>query len=50
MRAVSWADDLTRLHFRTLQSLAVMRATVFYGVQLGAAAYDEQREPVDIRR
>jgi hypothetical protein len=49
MRPVSRADDLTRLHFRTFQSLAVMCATVFYCVKLGAAAYDKQGKPVDIR-
>jgi hypothetical protein len=50
MGPVTWADDLARLHFRTIQGLAVMCATVFYCVKLSAAAYDKQGEPVDICR
>src|SRR5882757_360043 len=50
MSPVPRADDLTRLDFRTLQRLTVMRATVFYGIQLGAAAYDKHGKPVDICR
>jgi len=49
MGPVSWADDLTRLHFRIFQRLAVMCATVFYCVKLGAAAYDKQGKSVDVR-
>jgi hypothetical protein len=49
MGPVSWADDLTRLHFRTVKGFAVMSATVFYCVKLSATAYDKQDEPVDIR-
>jgi hypothetical protein len=42
--------DLTFLHFRTLQGLAVVCTTVFYCVELIPTAYDKQGEPVDIRR
>jgi hypothetical protein len=48
MGAVPRTDDLTRLDFRTIQRLAVMRAPVFYSVQLGATAYDKHGKPVDI--
>jgi hypothetical protein len=50
MGPVSRADDLTLLHFCIVQRLAVMCATVFYCVKLGATAYDKQGKPVDIRR
>jgi hypothetical protein len=50
MGPVPRADDLTLLHFRIIQRLAVMCATVFYCVKLSAAAYDKQGKPVDIRR
>src|SRR4030081_3408656 len=50
MRPMPGADDLTRLDFRPVQRLAIMCATVFYGVQLRAAAYDQHSKPVDIRR
>ena len=50
MRTMSRTDDLTLLHFRTLQRLAVVCTTVFYCVKLIATAYDKQGEAVDIRR
>jgi hypothetical protein len=50
MSSVPRADYLARLDFRAIQRLAVMSATVLYGIQLRAAAHDEQREPLDIRR
>jgi hypothetical protein len=49
MRPVSRADDLTLFHFRIIQRLAVMCATVFYCVKLAAASYDKQGKPVDVR-
>jgi len=48
MSPVPRADDLTRLDFRTVQRLAVMRAPVFDCIQLRAAAYDEQGKSVEI--
>ena len=50
MGPVSWADDLTRLHFRTFQRLAVMCATVFYCVELFSTAYDNDGGAVDLDR
>jgi hypothetical protein len=44
------ADNLTGLHFRFSQRLAVVCATVFCGVDLGAAAYDNNGDAVDFRR
>lgn len=49
MRTVPRANDLTFLHFRTLQGFAVVRTTVFYCVELISAAYDKKGESVDIR-
>src|SRR5258708_26382065 len=48
MSTVPRADDLARLDLRTVQRLTVMRAAVFYGVQLRAAAYDKHGKPVDV--
>jgi hypothetical protein len=48
MGPVSWADDFTSFHFGLSQRLAVVRATVFYRVNLGAAAYDNDRDAVDL--
>jgi hypothetical protein len=47
MSAVSGANDLTGFHFCLSQSLAVVSATVFYSVDLYAAAYDDDRDAVD---
>jgi hypothetical protein len=41
MRTVPRTNDLTFLHFRTLQGLAVVCATVFYCVELIPTAYDK---------
>ena len=50
MGPVPRANDLTFRHFRTLQGLAVVCATVFYCVELMSAAYDKKGESVDISR
>jgi hypothetical protein len=42
------ANDLTGLHFSFSQRLAVVRATVFYGVNISAAAYDNDGDAVDL--
>jgi hypothetical protein len=49
MGAMSGANDLTGFHFCVSQRLAVVSATVFYGVQLSAAAYDNDGDAVDLR-
>jgi len=48
MRSMPWTYDLTSLHFRTPQWLAVVCATVFYCVKLSAAAYDNDGDAVDL--
>jgi hypothetical protein len=50
MGPVSWADDLASFHFGLSQRFAVVGATVFYRVNLGAAAYDNDRDAVDLGR
>src|ERR1700724_245677 len=50
VRSMPRADDLTALHLRSGERLAVVRATVFYRVQLGAAAYDNHCHAVDLDR
>jgi hypothetical protein len=50
MGPVSWADDLTSFHFGLSQRLAVVCATVFYRINLGAAAYDNDGDAVDLGR
>jgi len=50
VRTMSRADDLTGFHLRSGERLAVVRTTVFYRVQLGAAAYDNHCHAVDLYR
>ena len=47
---VSWAYDLTSFHFGLSQRFAVVCATVFYRINLGAAAYDNDGDAVDLGR
>src|SRR5207253_10387137 len=47
VRTVARADDLAVFHLRSGERLPVVRAAVFHGVQLGAAAYDDHRHAVD---
>jgi hypothetical protein len=44
-----WANDLTGFHFSLSQGLAVVCATVFYCIDVGAAAYDNDGDAVDLR-
>jgi hypothetical protein len=43
------ADDLTGFHFSLSEGLAVVRATVFYCVNLCPTAYDNDGDAVDLR-
>ena len=47
MGTMPWAYDLTSFHFGLSQRLAVVCATVFYRVNVRAAAYDNDRDAVD---
>jgi hypothetical protein len=47
---MSRTDDLTSFQFCFSQRLAVVCATVLYGVYLCAAAYDNDRDAVDFGR
>src|SRR5579863_3382806 len=49
-RAVAGTNELARLHLGTGEGFAVVCATVFYCVQLAAAAYDNHRRAVDLGR
>jgi len=48
MGTMPWAYDLTSFHFGLSQRLAVVCATVFYRVNVRAAAYDNDRDAVDL--
>jgi hypothetical protein len=48
MGSMAWTYNLTSFHFGLSQRLAVVRATVFYGINLGAAAYDNDGDAVDL--
>ena len=48
MGTMPWAYDLTSFHFGLSQRLAVVCATVFYRVNFRAAAYDNDRDAVDL--
>ena len=48
MSTMPWAYDLTSFHFGLSQRLAVVCATVFYRVNVRAAAYDNDRDAVDL--
>jgi hypothetical protein len=50
MRPMSWAYDFAGFHFCLSKRLAVVRATVFYGVYSGPAAYDNDGDAVDLCR
>src|SRR5690349_14921544 len=48
VRAVPRADELAGLDLGAREGLAVVRAAVFHGVQLLAAAHDHHRHAVDL--
>jgi len=48
MSTMPWAYNLTSFHFGLSQRLAVVCATVFYRVNVRAAAYDNDRDAVDL--
>jgi hypothetical protein len=48
MGPMSRADNLTSFHLGLSQRLAVVCATVFYRINIAAAAYDNDRDAVDL--